>query len=188
MRNGYARAGRLVAVAAATALVVAACGGASTPNPAATKAPASAAPTAAASSGSPAPSGGVADYQVAIATSSTAGDYLTGKGGLALYVFKKDAGSTSTCYSACAASWPALLAPASGKASAASGITGSFATTARTDGSTQVTYNGAPLYYFAGDTKAGDTAGQGLNGVWFLASPSGAPAGSPAPTGGGGSY
>jgi predicted lipoprotein with Yx(FWY)xxD motif len=50
-------------------------------------------------------------------------------------------------------------------------VGGSFGTTARTDGATQVTYNGAPLYYFAGDGKAGDTNGQGLNGVWFVAAP-----------------
>ena len=46
-------------------------------------------------------------------------------------------------------------------------------TITRDDGTTQVTYNGWPLYYFAGDTAASDTAGQGLGGVWFLVSPTG---------------
>ena len=50
----------------------------------------------------------------------------------------------------------------------------------------QVAYNGIPLYYFAGDTKAGDTTGQGKSGKWFVASPTGAaPAGSAAPSLGG---
>ena len=46
-------------------------------------------------------------------------------------------------------------------------------TTKRTDGTTQVTYNSHPLYYFAGDKAAGDTNGQGTAGIWFLLSPQG---------------
>ena len=46
-------------------------------------------------------------------------------------------------------------------------------TITRDDGTTQVTYNGWPLYYFAGDTAPGDTTGQGMEGVWFLVSPTG---------------
>lgn len=49
-------------------------------------------------------------------------------------------------------------------------------TSARTDGTTMVTYNGHPLYYFIGDKKAGDVSGQGVNGfgaLWFVVSPSG---------------
>ena len=68
-------------------------------------------------------------------------------------------------------------------------MTGTFASFVRADGTTQVTHNGMPLYYFAGDTKAGDTNGQGVNGVWFVATPAGGgPAGSPsaAPTKNGG--
>ena len=54
-------------------------------------------------------------------------------------------------------------------------MTGQLTTFARPDGTMQVAYNGIPLYYFAGDTKAGDTTGQGKNGKWFVASPTGAP-------------
>ncbi len=54
-------------------------------------------------------------------------------------------------------------------------------TTAAADGATQVTYNGHPLYYFAGDSAAGDANGQGLNGVWFVAAPDGSMGGSGAP-------
>ncbi len=50
-------------------------------------------------------------------------------------------------------------------------MTGTLATITRDDGTTQVTYNGAPLYYFAADEKAGDSAGQGVGGIWFIAAP-----------------
>ena len=61
-------------------------------------------------------------------------------------------------------------------------MTGSLTTFARPDGTMQVAINGIPLYYFAGDTKAGDTTGQGKSGKWFVASPAGtAPAASAAP-------
>ena len=46
-------------------------------------------------------------------------------------------------------------------------------TLTRDDGTVQVTYNGWPLYHFSGDTAPGDTNGQGLEGVWFLVSPTG---------------
>ena len=53
-------------------------------------------------------------------------------------------------------------------------MTGTLTTFARPDGTMQVAYNGIPLYYFAKDTKAGDTTGQGVGGKWFVASPTGA--------------
>lgn len=156
---------RLVAIVAAAAFALAACGGGATPSPTAS-APATAAP-----SGSPsaAPSEGVDEYDVAVGMSPAAGDYLTGAGGLALYTFTNDTGSDSTCYEACAAAWPPLLAD--GDVAAGPGVGGTFATTERTDGTTQVTYNGKPLYYYAADKAPGDTNGEGLNGVWFLAKP-----------------
>jgi hypothetical protein len=49
-----------------------------------------------------------------------------------------------------------------------SGATAAFATIARTDGTSQVTYNHWPLYYYAGDSKAGDTTGQNVGKVWFV--------------------
>ena len=63
------------------------------------------------------------------------------------------------------------------------GVTGALTTFARPDGTMQVAINGFPLYYYSGDTKAGDTTGQGKFGKWFVASPTGAaPAGSAAPS------
>jgi predicted lipoprotein with Yx(FWY)xxD motif len=63
----------------------------------------------------------------------------------------------------------AIAAGASAKAG--SGVSGTLASITRADGGTQATYNGAPLYYYAPDTKAGDTIGQGSGGVWFVAKP-----------------
>jgi predicted lipoprotein with Yx(FWY)xxD motif len=54
---------------------------------------------------------------------------------------------------------------------AQAGVGGVLGTIARTDGALQVTYNGAPLYYWKNDTKSGDTTGQNVGGVWFVVKP-----------------
>ena len=63
---------------------------------------------------------------------------------------------------------------------AGEGATGKFATVKRDDGTTQVTYEGAPIYYWAKDTKPGDVTGQGVGGVWFVAAAAGGPGGADA--------
>ena len=103
--------------------------------------------------------------------SGTVGAYLTGQGGMTLYVFKKDSPNVSACSGACATNWPPLTLGPGGSPTAGAGVTGSLTTFARADGTMQVAYNGAPVYYFAADTKAGDTNGQGVGGVWFVAQP-----------------
>lgn len=113
---------------------------------------------------------------VSTATSPKYGTYLVNADGMALYLFEADVqGEQSTCYDGCAAAWPPLLsssAPmASGKAS-----TNLLGTIERKDGTTQVTYNGWPLYTFVKDTAPGDTNGQdvhGFGGEWYLISPQG---------------
>ncbi len=45
---------------------------------------------------------------------------------------------------------------------------GTLATITRDDGTTQVTHNGRPLYYYAEDTGVGDQAGDGINDVWHI--------------------
>ena len=147
----------------------------------------------AAATPAPAAGGGGAGVTVATGNSATLGVFLTGAGGKTLYILTKDSASTSTCAGTCAQNWPPLTVPAGGSATGGAGVTGTFATFARADGTTQVSHNGMPLYYFAGDTKAGDTNGQGSGGVWFVATPAGGgpPAGaSPAaePTKGGYDY
>ena len=108
------------------------------------------------------------------AEDSSLGTILTDSEGNTLYVFLSDAGGESTCYDECADNWPALLAE--GEVEARDGVDASLVgTTERTDGALQVTYDGQPLYYFAGDAAPGDTNGQGVGEVWYVVSPEGAP-------------
>ncbi len=100
------------------------------------------------------------------------GSFLTDDKGMTLYLFTKDTPNTSVCYDKCAVAWPPLLT--SGKPAAGNGVDASkFGTTTRKDGTTQVTYNGWPLYYFAKDKAAGDVTGQNVGSVWFVVSPAG---------------
>lgn len=105
------------------------------------------------------------------ASSGSIGAYLTGEDGRTLYTFKPDSANTSTCTESCAQTWPQFVVTADDTLKAGSGVTGTLTTFARPDGTTQVAYNGAPLYYFKSDTKAGDTNGQGMSGSWFVAAP-----------------
>jgi predicted lipoprotein with Yx(FWY)xxD motif len=103
---------------------------------------------------------------VAVATTGL-GEVLVDAKGRTLYVFTKDKDDQSVCSGKCAAAWPALTV--TGAATAGTGAQASLLSTSKqANGSTQVTYGGKPLYYFAGDAAAGDTKGQGLNGVWFV--------------------
>lgn len=105
---------------------------------------------------------------------STAGSILVDSSGKSLYIFTSDTqnGGTSTCSADCLTNWPALLsteAPTAGNGVDAAML----GTIARDDGSTQVTYNGWPLYYYSGDTAPGDINGQGVGGKWYLVAPDG---------------
>lgn len=95
--------------------------------------------------------------------------------GMTLYLFEKDTGSESTCSGECATDWPPLTT--SGSPHAGEGVDASkLGTTKRDDGSTQVTYAGHPLYFFADDSAPGDTNGQGLDAYgaeWYVLSPAG---------------
>lgn len=103
------------------------------------------------------------------------GTYLTDASGKTLYLFEKDTGSTSTCSDACAQNWPPLLT--TGAAHAGTGADASkLGTTKRSDGTTQVTYAGHPLYYYAADSAPGDTHGEGVDAFgaeWYVVSPAG---------------
>jgi predicted lipoprotein with Yx(FWY)xxD motif len=151
MRKALARA----ALLAALALVAAACGG-DDDAPSGTATPAEQPTTTAAAQGA----GGAT---VAVANSRL-GDILVDADGRTLYAFTKDQGDQSACSGECAANWPALT----GTATAGTGVQASLlSTAAQANGDDQVTYDGRPLYYFAGDAKAGDTNGQGVGNVWF---------------------
>jgi predicted lipoprotein with Yx(FWY)xxD motif len=89
------------------------------------------------------------------------GRVLVDARGRTLYLFEKDKHGKSACYGACAAYWPPLLSTA--KPRPERGVRASLlGLTKRTDGKRQVTYAGHPLYTFVGDTKAGQTTGEGL--------------------------
>lgn len=81
---------------------------------------------------------------------------------LTVYVFDNDKSSDSTCYGGCAQAWPAVLLPPNTSVQAPLG------TTVRTDGTTQITLNGKPLYRYIGDAQEGDINGDGLGNVWHL--------------------
>jgi len=95
--------------------------------------------------------------------------YLTDAAGRALYTFDSDS-TVSACNADCAITWPPFIAggrPPEG----GSGITKAIATGERANGSLQVTYGGAWLYYFSGDSAPGDVKGDGVGGLWHLAKP-----------------
>jgi predicted lipoprotein with Yx(FWY)xxD motif len=161
---------RLGAPFVAIAFFVGACSAGATASPAAQSAAAqsAAAPTTAASASASAAAGAT----LAISETASLGKFFTGADGKTLYIFTKDtAPNASTCVDACATNWPALMATGGTAPAAPTGATGTFATFARADGTMQVSYNGKPLYYYSKDTKAGDTTGQGVGGVWFVAAP-----------------
>ena len=124
-----------------------------------------------------------------------AGTVLTNAAGFTLYTFQADKGSTSVCYGACAQFWPPVIGTA--HMAAGQNISGHFGTTTRKDGKIQVTFNGHPLYTYAGDTKPGQTSGNGINqsgGIWNVITAAGgagtvsAPSSSPSSGSGGGGY
>jgi predicted lipoprotein with Yx(FWY)xxD motif len=110
-----------------------------------------------------------------LATSATLGSYLTDGSGRALYLYSKDfpaaSGATastavSNCSGGCLTAWPVFhadaIAPGPGLRAA------DFGELTRADGSKQTTFHGWPLYYFASDTQASDTRGEGVGNVWFV--------------------
>lgn len=107
---------------------------------------------------------------VKTASAGDLGTILVDEKGRTLYLFEKDTSPTSTCDEACAEAWPPL--EASGKPSAdGSAQSKLLDTSKRSDGKTQVTYNGHPLYRYQADSKPGDTTGQGLDqfgAKWFV--------------------
>ena len=127
-------------------------------------------------SGGTAPaSGGVSGVAMVSAASTGLGMILVDGSGRTLYVFAKDQPDLSARAGACVAAWP--VDRSSGAPTAGSGVTGSMmGTIRRGDGSSQVTYHQHPLYYFHGDSGAGQQHGQGVDAFgakWFVVNPAG---------------
>ena len=97
------------------------------------------------------------------------GRFFVGPNGHTLYVFTQDEPGVSNCTAGCIASWPPLLVPAGAQPSAGDGVGGELATIVRDGGDRQVTYKGAPLYFWANDAAPGETNGHEVGGVWFVA-------------------
>ena len=121
---------------------------------------------------------------IAVKTHATKGDHLIGKGplvnsqgladqskaGFTLYTFAKDTDNQSNCGASCIANWPPVYAAAEAQNA------GDFSVVTRSDNSKQWAYNGQPLYFYAGDSAAGDINGEIPN--WSLATVNSQPASS----------
>jgi predicted lipoprotein with Yx(FWY)xxD motif len=173
LSKGPARLRILVALsaAAAAAVALAAC---------------SSAGASPSSSGSSSSSSSAAAAAGTVKTAKIGGvTVLTSSKGFTLYSFAPDTSTTSKCNGTCAQNWPPVQGPVT-----AAGVTGTFGTIKRSDGSVQATFDGHPLYTFAGDTAPGQNKGNGLNaagGLWHEITTSGtAPAGSSSSSSGGG--
>ena len=165
---------RLIAIcAAAGALALAGCGGDDDDSGDETTAPAAAAPTTTATQ--------TAQQAAAIGTTiktsdSQYGQVLFDGDDRAIYYFNKESGSKSECYGGCAEAWPPVLTE--GDPQAGSGAQARMLeTTQRDDGTTQVTYDGHPLYYYVDDPK-GEVACHNISefgGLWLAVQGNGQP-------------
>ncbi|WP_314175346.1 COG4315 family predicted lipoprotein [Streptomyces winkii] len=162
MRNGVRKAAS-AAVAAVLLVLVSACGGGDGGGGGASKSPREHPESS-------------AKAKTVAARSSDLGKVLTGGQHKTLYLFEKDKTAKSTCSGGCAQAWPPMIVkgrPVAGGGGVEENLLG---TSKRSDGKTQVTYRGRPLYFFQADQKAGQTNGQGLDqfgAKWFALAPDG---------------
>jgi predicted lipoprotein with Yx(FWY)xxD motif len=178
------RRSTLAAAALPLILILAACssGGGATSAPS-NPPPASVPPASVAAASAPAASSGAGasasaetgeTYELKVAAGSgSVTNYLTAEDGKTLYVFHKDtadSGKSACGVGPCLDNWPPLVVESLDEVKPDSAVTGKLALITRDDGTMQVTYKGLPLYYFAGDTKAGDTNGAAINN-WSVANP-----------------
>jgi len=109
------------------------------------------------------------DHAVKLTEKDGVGKFFTDAKGMTLYIFKKDTPGKSACAGPCVDRWPlyfraTVAVPGGVKAD-------DFGTITRDDGKRQTTYKGWPLYYFVNDKAPGDTQGQGMGSVWYVANP-----------------
>ena len=100
---------------------------------------------------------------------SSLGQIMVDGRGYTLYTFTADSPGNSTCYGTCEKNWPPLLVDDT--IAIPSGMSGTMGAILRADNTTQVTYNGWPLYYYAGDNQPGDMNGDKAAGKWFVVHP-----------------
>lgn len=109
------------------------------------------------------------ENNISVTSNATLGNIMTDSLGMTLYLFSNDATGASVCSGGCLANWPvfykdSLRIPATLLAK-------DFGTITRADGAKQTTYKSWPLYYYIGDTKAGDVTGDQVGGIWFVSKP-----------------
>ena len=106
---------------------------------------------------------------VRLINDDTFGAILTDSDGRSLYFYSKDTKETSECLDGCREAWPIFF---KNNLTFDAGLDASdFGTITRTDGPQQTTYKGWPLYYYAGDISSGETFGNQINNIWFIAKP-----------------
>ena len=117
-------------------------------------------------SAAPIPVDEASDEAAVLMADSDFGAILTDADGVTIYFFANDTEGTSNCEDDCLANWPAV--EAEDNPTAGEGVTAELGTIERSDGTRQLTVNGFPAYYFAGDAAAGDVNGQGQGDVWWV--------------------
>jgi predicted lipoprotein with Yx(FWY)xxD motif len=169
-------AGIAIAVLA-LAVIAAGCGSSSNNNSSTSASSGGGAYGGGSSTTTPASTGGGAAAVVAVSNNSKLGKFLVDSKGNTLYYFENDKqnGNSSACTGPCASVWPAYTT--SGAPKAQKGATASkLGTIKGSGGTTQVTYNGWPLYTYTVDSAPGQTNGEDIKsfgGTWYVLTPAG---------------
>jgi predicted lipoprotein with Yx(FWY)xxD motif len=95
---------------------------------------------------------------------------LSNAQGMTLYYRTSDAPPATVCSAGCASAWPPFIVSGSAAPTSVTTLSGKLTTITDANGK-QVAYNGHPLYTFSGDKAPGQTTGNGIAGVWFVATP-----------------
>lgn len=128
-------------------------------------------------SGTPASGGPTVTIEAKTVTG--VGTVLVNSQGYALYVFQPDDHRAVTCTGACAGIWPPLMLPSGSRLAAGAGVNRALlGSDPDPAGGRVVTYDGWPLYTYAGDVQPGQATGQDIDlngGEWYVIRPSGQP-------------
>ncbi len=121
------------------------------------------------SSSTPTPANSGAAVTIKTATMTVKGKsvaVLVNSQGLTLYYNTSDT-TSSVCSGGCASAWPPIVSTST--PNSVTSLPGTLSLLTDANGS-QVTYNGHPLYTYSGDSAPGQTNGEGIGGIWFVAS------------------
>jgi predicted lipoprotein with Yx(FWY)xxD motif len=166
--------------AAALMLLIAACGNTTSSSGSSSSTSATSQNTTSTSSsggrygyGGTTPTSGSSSSMLKTATASVGGKsetVLSNAQGMTLYYRTSDAPPATVCSAGCASAWPPFVVSGSAAPTSVTTLPGTLTTMTDANGK-QVAYNGHPLYTFSGDKAPGQTTGNGIAGVWFVATP-----------------